>query len=71
MTLSKSNTKQEECIHHWIIDSPEGPKSYSRCKLCGAVAEFYNTLINAFVRRGGSKSDPGIKVDYLQESSLD
>jgi hypothetical protein len=54
-----------------MIDSPEGHASYGRCRLCGAVTEFYNTLIDAFVRRDGSKSDPGIKADYLQESSLD
>ncbi len=70
MTLLKSNTKQQECIHHWFIDSPKGHISYGRCRLCGAVTEFYNTLIDAFVRRGDSKSDTGIK-DYLQESSLD
>ncbi len=71
MTLSKSNAKQHECTHHWMINSPEGHISYGRCRLCGAITEFSNALIDAFVRRGGSKSDPGIKVDYLQESSLD
>ena len=53
-----------------MIDSPEGHTSYGRCRLCGTVTEFSNALIDAFVRRGDSKSDTGIK-DYLQESSLD
>lgn len=33
---------QETCIHHWVIDSPEGPASRGKCKLCGAEDEFIN-----------------------------
>ena len=61
-TMPKSDNKQKKCMHHWVIDSPHGQMSYAKCKLCGAVAEFYNILIDAFARR---------KVVYLQESSLD
>lgn len=42
MTTPQSNIKQQKCIHHWIIDSPNGSTSYGRCKKCGAVAEFVN-----------------------------
>jgi len=71
MTLSKSNIKQQDCIHHWMIDSPHSHMSYARCKRCGAVTELSNILIDAFARSGVIKIDPGIKVAYLQESSLD
>jgi hypothetical protein len=37
-------TKQQKCIHHWIIDSPHGQFSYGKCKRCGTVAEFSNTV---------------------------
>lgn len=30
------------CVHHWLIDPPEGPTSPARCQLCGAVREFQN-----------------------------
>ena len=30
------------CRHHWVIDTPSGPKSQGRCKLCGAEREFQN-----------------------------
>ena len=30
------------CSHYWIIESPTGPTSAGKCKLCGAVCEFAN-----------------------------
>ena len=66
MTLSKSNTKQRECVHHWIIDSPHGHMSYGKCRFCGAVTEFSNTLRDAFVRKDIIETAPGIKVDDTQ-----
>jgi hypothetical protein len=66
MTLSKSNTKQQECIHHWIIDTPHGQTSYGKCKHCGAVAEFSNTWLNDLVGREKTViSAPGMKADNL------
>ena len=35
---------QEQCVHHWIIDPPEGPVSKGACKLCGEEKEFPNDL---------------------------
>jgi hypothetical protein len=64
ITLLKSNTKQQECIHHWMIDPPHGLMSYGKCKFCGAVAEFSNALVADFAR-GMLKTDPGINVDNL------
>ena len=32
------------CVHHWIIESPEGAVSKGICKMCGAVNEFSNSL---------------------------
>jgi len=71
MTLSKLNTKQQKCIHHWVIDSPSSHMSNGKCKLCGAVTEFSNALGDAFVRRGVIKTDPGITVDNMQASHPD
>lgn len=30
------------CSHHWEIESPAGPSSSGRCKLCGVTSEFPN-----------------------------
>jgi hypothetical protein len=32
------------CAHHWICDTPTGPVSKSRCRLCGEEKEFNNRL---------------------------
>jgi len=31
------------CQHHWIIESPSGPTSMGRCRLCGAERQFINS----------------------------
>lgn len=31
------------CPHHWIIETPNGPVSKGRCRLCGAEREFSNS----------------------------
>ena len=36
---------QEEvttCVHHWIIDPPDGPVSVGHCKKCGEERLFQN-----------------------------
>jgi len=40
---TREETKAEEqCTHHWIIESPTGPTSRGVCKYCGAEREFAN-----------------------------
>jgi hypothetical protein len=31
-------------VHHWLIDSPNGPKSKAKCKKCHAESEFENSM---------------------------
>ena len=32
------------CIHHWLLESPDGPNSHGRCKLCGEERDFPNWI---------------------------
>jgi hypothetical protein len=32
----------KSCGHHWLIDTPTGPTSMGKCKLCGERKEFRN-----------------------------
>ena len=32
----------EQCVHHWIIEPPDGPTSNGVCKICGSIKEFEN-----------------------------
>ena len=46
------------CVHHWQIDSPNGPVSPGTCKRCGEMREFRNSMYSstwsrAMTRRPG------------------
>lgn len=41
----------ENCVHHWRIESPDGPTSMGTCQRCGATREFVN-YIDTPVREG-------------------
>ncbi len=30
------------CTHHWVIETPLGPMSKGKCKICGEEKEFSN-----------------------------
>ena len=31
------------CVHHWIIEAPNGPESAGRCRRCDATRIFMNS----------------------------
>ena len=33
-----------DCVHHWMIDTPDGPTSHGRCERCGEGREFPNWI---------------------------
>ena len=39
---NEAKTK-DECRHHWIIESANGPASMGVCKICGEIKEFSNS----------------------------
>jgi hypothetical protein len=38
-----ASRKASNCIHHWIIEAPNGRESAGVCKHCGARKEFSNS----------------------------
>ena len=32
------------CPHYWVIERADGPESKGRCRICGEMREFKNTL---------------------------
>jgi len=50
IVMSEVKTKQEKCIHHWIIDAADGSTSYGRCKHCGLVKTFSNDWQNPYLK---------------------
>ena len=51
-----------ECVHHWEIETADGPISKGRCRRCKATREFENS-INTSVYNGKKfmlgRSEPG------------
>lgn len=37
-----------KCLHHWLIDKPNGPLSRGRCKKCREERYFVNTPPDIF-----------------------
>ena len=44
-----------DCMHHWLIDQPNGPTSMGKCKICGASQEFNNSVQGTGWDRDGSR----------------
>jgi len=40
--------KESVCVHHWLIEPPDGPTSAGVCKLCEAVQDFGNYAVIGF-----------------------
>lgn len=64
-TPELSQEKKETCVHHWVIDPPEGPVSRGVCKKCGAVQEFPNYF--PYSKWEGEKTDSEIVSSLLEE----
>src|SRR5690606_5923350 len=46
MTTEQIDTKpvaKGSCVHHWMIETPNGRESKGICKRCGASKEFSNS----------------------------
>ena len=46
-----------ECIHHWIVESPNGPISEGVCKKCDQIKQFNNS--ENIKKRGRRNPLPG------------
>jgi len=50
-----------KCVHHWILESPNGSWCKGKCKKCNEVGEFRNSVDEMKTRRK-SKSGKTILV---------
>jgi hypothetical protein len=53
---------ENQCRHHWIIDSAEGPLSKGVCKHCGAENYFHNSF--------SGPSNEGRKANRLELAEI-
>jgi len=49
--MVEQTTQQKQCVHHWIIEFPNGRTSVGRCKYCGITKEFSNDMEVVYVEK--------------------
>lgn len=42
--VARSAAIPQECVHDWLIDSPDGASSVGHCPHCNSRREFYNSI---------------------------
>lgn len=47
--MESGTTIHNNCRHHWVIETPNGPLSHGTCKVCGLERDFYNNPEDARV----------------------
>ena len=48
MEKVRENKVATPCVHHWLIETPDGPVSKGVCKYCRAEKYFDNILQDRF-----------------------
>ena len=66
--MSEITKYTTECIHHWIIEAPDGPISKGFCKYCGITAEFLNDLQGHFAHAEKTDNEERKKKSYLNDN---
>ena len=51
-----SQVDKKTCVHHWLIEAPNGNTSSGTCKLCGEVRKDY--FLNSMEQVGWSSVKP-------------
>jgi len=58
------------CVHHWLIESPNGKFSLAKCKKCGEYDAMSNSIANGVWSQASPKRKPVIKDDIEREVFL-
>lgn len=53
--MNEESVAASDCMHHWMIDEPNGPTSNGICKVCGATREFKNSIQGSGWDRNGRR----------------
>ena len=64
----------EDCVHHWVIETADGPRSSGKCQKCDLEKVFYNSIEEGFtnfalgIRRrknGNREYEPSGEPEYI------
>ena len=42
--VAEEKREADQCLHFWVIEIANGPKSHGECKYCGKIRDFYNSI---------------------------
>ena len=64
MALVQEKNKVEDlsCVHYWLIDEAKGPVSEGRCRKCGTIKNFENSVGKTRWSNGMSDRDKSRKL---------
>ena len=56
----KSTATNASCVHHWVIEAPNGRESHGVCRRCGHERSFANSTENVMWEHTNTlRSTPG------------
>lgn len=53
--MNDESVVDSDCQHYWVIEQPNGPTSNGRCKVCGSIREFKNSIQGSGWDRDGRR----------------
>lgn len=67
----ENQVEEDQCHHYWIIEAANGPRSRGRCKYCGEIRDFHNSItdLNDPRRRNNPLNLPKISKVKLDKGS--
>ena len=68
--MSEHDTVQEKCVHHWIIEAPDGRTSFGKCRFCGEIKEFFNDLTDPFLTNEASSAGDKVLDGHDKQKTL-
>lgn len=73
-TTAEAKASDNGCVHHWVIEPPNGAVSQGSCKSCGEKKEFRNSFEYSSWygnKSPGPKGKAGAKSDAKPEAKAD
>ena len=54
----------EPCVHHWVLEEPNGPTSTGTCRKCGTVRVYQNWIHDLDFKLGAGESTGWVTTGY-------
>ncbi len=71
---TKARASSKNCVHHWLIETPNGRESHGVCKRCGQKKSFTNSTEQVMWEQSNSLRNDmgrtGFRSSKIDEVSL-